>query len=418
MDIKRHTPSKSWLSKLKYPLFFGLGFSGLLLAVLLTKPAGYSANGSNLALGEVKKGQFKVSVRGNGVLVPRYIRWLAANVSGRVEVIHAKPGAKVLPGDIIIQLSNPQLVQQAEEIRWELEAMQAENLALSVSLASELLDQEAGVLNAKMNYDSAKIKVDAEKTLLDEGNATVSKIDYQRSVLETNQFFARWNIEKQRIEKQRELKSARINASKARLNKLEKTLARAEHQVSSLTIRASLEGVLQAMPLEPGQQVNLGDNIAKLARQDDLIAEIGIPERQIRDVAIGQLVLVDTRLSIIEGEVIRIDPAVENGTVQVDVAFSDRLPTEARPDLTISGTIEVAKMSDTLFVGRPTFAQSRSQTSVYKLSQDGSYAEKVAVQFGIGSSNEIQILTGLQSGEKIILSDNSAWEHLDRISIQ
>ena len=417
MDIQRHTRPTSWFSKYKMPVLLGLGCSALILAAVFIQPSGYYADAQNLAVGEVKQGRFEVNVRGNGVLVPQHVRWLAANVAGRVEAIHVKAGAKVKPGDLIIQLSNPALVKQAEEIRWELEAKQAENQALVVSLASQLLDQQAKVQNAKMNYDSAKIQLDAEKSLLEEGNATVSKIDYQRSVLSTDQYYARWQIEQQRQAKLEELRVAEIHASEARLNKLRKTLARAEEQVASLDIRASLEGVLQAMPLEPGQQVNLGDNIAKLARQDALIAEINIPERQIRDVTLGQSVVIDTRLSKVRGEVTRIDPAVVNGTVQVDVAFVDELPGEARPDLTVSGTIQVAELANTLFVGRPTFAQSQSITSVYLVSADGSWAEKTSVQFGIGSSGEIQILAGLSAGQRIILSDHSAWEHLDRISI-
>lgn len=417
MDIQRQFSPKPWYKTYKVGIAAAL-IATVAASLYLIEPAGFYAKAETLATGEVKSGAFKVDVRANGVLASSRVRWLSANVSGRVEEIFVRAGAQVSIGEPILTLSNPALVKQAEETRWELEASQAEHQALVVSLASQLLDQQANVQNAKMQYDSARIKLDAESELIAAGNATVSKIDFQRSELETAQFLARWNIEKQRQSKLAELQKAETYASEARINKLRKTLARAEEQVANLSISASIDGVLQAMPLEPGQQVNLGDNIAKLARQDQLIAQLQVPERQIRDVQLGLPVVIDTRLSKLAGSVIRIDPAVVDGTVQVDVSLTSSLPGEARPDLSITGKIQVARLDQTLYVARPGYAQSQSQSSVYRLSDDGMSAEKVSVRYGMGSSNEIQILAGLRAGDTIILSDSSAWEHLDRIRIQ
>ena len=316
-----------------------------------------------------------------------------------------------------MELTNPLLQQIAEETRWELEAFTAESRALDVSLQTQLLDQKATVLNAQMLYESTKLRLDAEESLLNKGKGTVSMLDYKKSKLETRQYKLRWDIEVERYAMLEENKTAQLAAKHARLNKLAKTLNRAEDQVASLRVTATIDGVVQEMPLEPGQRIAIGGNIAKLARQDQLIAELKIPERQIRDVMIGQMAIVDTRLNKIKGRVVRIDPAVTNGTVQVDIEFDQPLPPEARPDLSIDGTIVINQLPNTLYVGRPTFAQSKSAGVIYKMTTDGKYAEKATVRFGVGSSNQIQIIDGLNLGDQIILSDHTAWEHISKIAI-
>lgn len=418
MDIQRHTTQRPWYQKYGLYVALALFAGGVLTYASTQESAAYTATAHNLAIGKVEKGLFSVTVRGNGTLKPRDIRWVASNVSGRVESILQKAGANVKKGDLVLQLSNPELIQRAEETAWELEALKAENEALKVSLESQVLDQEAAVLNAKMNYESAKINLDAQETLLNSGNATVSRIDHQRSQLETEQYFARWGIEQQRLAKLKENQVAQLAASEARFQQLNKVYARVSHHVESLQVRASMDGVLQEMPLEEGQQIAMGDNIAKLARQDDLIAEIQITERLVSSVRLGQPVVVDTRRNEINGIVSRIDPAVVNGVVTVDVTLEDTLPPEARPELTVDGTISVESIPDTLYVGRPTFAESHKIASVYRINDQGDFAERVPVTFGIGSSNQIQIVSGLNPNDQIILSDSSAWGHLERISIK
>lgn len=418
MDKIRSKPSASLKKRLLPALAIALvGFVSY-IAWSMSSEHNYSARLANLSIASVERGELSVSVKGTGLLVPQHVRWVAANVSGRVDAIYRKPGAELKAGEVILRLSNPELVQDVEELKWELEAESAQNRALEVDLASRVLDQEAQVLAAEMDYESARIKLEAEKTLLDEGNATVSKIEYQRSQLATRQFLNRWKIEKQRLEQLKENKTAQLAAADARLNRLHKIMTRAEEQVQSLTVKAPSDGVLQALPLEPGQQVLLGSNMAKMADQNALIAELLIAERRIRDVRPGQLVTIDTRQSQINGTVIRVDPAVHDGTVQVDVAFTDALPEEARPDLSVDGTIFTAKVAQTLYVGRPYLAQNSASAAIFKLSSDQRSAEKITVQFGIGSSEQIQVLSGLQPGDQIILSDSSQFQHLNQIRIQ
>lgn len=418
MDIARAKPKAS---KLKKPLLttIGIGLVGaLLIAATQIEFAAYSTERNKLLIGTVAQGQMQVNVRGNGTLVSSDVRWIAANVDGRVERVLVKPGAKVAKGQLLLELSNPILTQLAEETRWELEAFSAETQALEVALSNQLLDQKAKVLNAQMQYEGAKLKLDAEQTLLSQGKSSVSKIDYKRSQLETRQYKQRWEIEQERLAGLKQNNLAQLQAKKARLSKLNKTLKRAQDQVDSLQVTASLDGVVQEMPLEPGQRLTIGSNIAKLARADQLIAELQIPERQIRDVAIGQTAIIDTRRNKVSGTVVRIDPAVTNGTVKVDIAFNQSLPAEARPDLSIDGNIQVNKLENTLYVGRPTFAQSLSTGTIYKLTDNGSTAQKTSVKFGVGSAAQIQIIDGLKPGDQVILSDHTAWEHIDTIAIR
>lgn len=418
MDIARSQPKTS---KLKKPLLLGAGLAllgGLIATASQYQFTGFVTDRSKLRIATVVQGDLKVTVRGNGTLVPSDVRWIAANVDGRVERVLVKPGAVIKQGDLLLELSNPALEQKLEETRWELEAVNAETEALAVSLRNQLLDQKAKMLNAKMQYESARLRLDAEQTLLKAGKSSVSQIDYQKSKLEARQFKQRWEIQQQRLAGMGENNTAQLKAKKARLAKLQKTLMRAQEQVASMQITATLNGVVQEMPLEPGQRIGIGGNIAKLARQDALIAELKIPERQIRDVAIGQAATIDTRRNKVIGRVVRIDPAVINGTVQVDVEFEQPLPPEARPDLSIDGTIEISHLSDTVYVKRPTFAQSQSASVIYKLNTNGSDARKTKVNFGVGSAAQIQIIDGLNPGDQIILSDHSAWEHLDLIAIR
>ena len=379
--------------------------------------AGYTADGEVLLFGDVEQGNLVVNIRGTGVLAPREIRWIAANVEGRVERILIKPGDAVIKGELILELANPELVQQMEETRWELEAVEAQTLASAATLASSLLDQKSVVLDAQLNYESAKLQLDAEATLINGNSAAVSKLDYERSKLKARQTFQRWEIEQERFEKMEDNVSAQLNAQNARLNKMRKTLQRVEQMVEDLSVMASMEAIVQEVPLEAGERVMVGGNIAKLARQDELIAELRIPEVEIRDVAIGQHVVIDTRNSTVEGRVSRIDPAVNEGTVLIDVEFTEPLPADARPDLTVDGRIEVANIQNTLFVARPLFAQSQSVSSVYQLTADGDYAERVRVRLGSGSINIIEVVEGLGAGDRIIVSDTTKWSAHDRIRI-
>jgi HlyD family secretion protein len=413
--IEKKSPSKI---KRYWPWLILASVIGVSISYLhFLSKADFVVDGDLLVYDEVKRGKFVVSVRGTGVLVPNNIQWLSASVDARVERVLVKPGKIVNQGDLIVELSNPQLVQSLEETKWELKAKTSESKASRVVQESMLLNQKSVMLNAQLNYESKKLKLDAQTKLLQKGTGTISEIEYQQTQLEAIQLKKRWGIQQKRLDKMAEIIIAQNDARNARLEKMQKTLERAQQQVNGLSVYASINSVVQDIVLSAGQRVTIGGNIAKLAQQDDLIAEIQVPELQIRDVVVGQSVKIDTRNNMVLGTVSRIAPAVVNGFVQVDVVFNKPLPKDARPDLTVDGEIITTKITDSLFVTRPLFTQSQSKSSLYKISLDGNFAERVQVTLGKGSVNQIQILEGLTSGEKIIISDPTDWDKYEKIRI-
>lgn len=390
----------------------------LVINYLLTfTQANFVINSDSIIVDTVKQGGFTVSVRGSGVLIPENIEWLSSNIDARIDRIVVKPGKLVKKGDLIAALSNPKLQQLLEETKWELEAQVAESKAEKVSQRTALLLQKSLMINAKLNYESSKLKQEAHNELFSQGTGAVSKIDFEQTRLETIQLKQRWEIQQDIFKSMEENTQAQHNALTARIKKMSKTLERAQQQVNSLMIYATIDSVVQEVPIEAGQRISMGANIAKLAEQHALIAELQIPELHIQDVAINQHVVIDTRNNKVQGIVSRIDPAVVNGNVQVDVTFTESLPRDARPDLTVDGEIKITEIANTLFVKRPLFAQSESSASLYKISADGDFAQRIPVKFGKGSINKIQILEGLSVGEKIIISDPSTWESYQSIRI-
>lgn len=417
MDIvrskdKKKINLKQWLS------FAAIAVVSLVLAAnLLGNSSVYHVDKSDLLIAEVQRGQLNISVRGVGTLVPKDIRWVATNVEGRVERILIKAGAKVKQGDLLMELSNPQLVQQLEETKWQLEEMVAETNAQNAALASELLDQEAAVINEKLNHQRALLTYTAQKKLLDQGTVAVSHIAHEEVKIDVAQYKERWQLEIKRLNKKKESLTAQAKAYQARLNRMHKVYQRAQQQVEQLKVHATMDSIVQAMPMELGQQVLVGSNLARLARSGEFIAELRVPEKQIKDVELGQSVMIDTRNSMIAGIVQRIDPIVSNGSVQVDIELVGDIPKDARPDLTVNGVIAIVNIADTLFVKRPMFANEQSEAFAYLLTEDGSQADKVKINFGKTSTKYIQITSGLAVGNNIIISDVSAWEKQQSISV-
>ena len=276
-------------------------------------------NRETLLIDTVKRGDLNISVRGTGVLAPMDIRWIATNVPGRVERVLKKPGAIVKKGELLLELSNPALQQQLTEAKWELQARQAETEALKVALESELLDQEIAVISEQLNLERARLTLDAQSELLEQGIVAISKIDFAQVKIDVRQFEQLWQLEQQRLEKRRQNLQSQITAADARLNLMRRRIQLIQQQVNSLHVIATMDSIIQEMPIESGQQVEPGRNLAMLASIDRFIAQLNIPEILIKDVLPGQKVLLDTRSSKIEGRVQRIEPAVTNSTVQVDV---------------------------------------------------------------------------------------------------
>ncbi|OIQ46883.1 MAG: RND transporter [Gammaproteobacteria bacterium MedPE] len=416
MDIVRDS-KKSKRKPLLIAGAVGVLVVGVIALMIKPSNASYVVDKDALLFATVEQGDMKVRVRGTGVLASKDIRWLATDVAGRVERIVTKAGAIVKKGDVILELSNPQLVQQMQDFGWQLEEMQAETTALEVSLESQLLDQETVVLNEQLNYERAKLTFDAENSLLTQGVIAISKIKHQEAQIEVKRFKQRWDLEKKRLAKRRENLDAQRLSYQAKLKRLRHSLERAQKQVDNLTVRASMDSIVQEMPLELGQQVNPGNNLARLARSGLFIAELRIPEKLIKNVKISQAVSVDTRSSIIKGHIIRIDPAVVNGTVQVDVDLLGELPIEARPDLTIDGVIDIADIENTLFVKRPMYAKNDTQGSVYVLDEQSQEVVKRDIEYGQTSNQFIEIKSGLKSGESIVVSDVTAWQSHQKVSI-
>ena len=391
---------------------------GLVLLVVmggwLTKrwlgEASYLIENSELRTAAVEAGPFRVSVRGTGLLKPKDFAWVATQVTGRVGVLHKRQGDLVQPGDVLLSLINPQLQRDAKRASWELDAARAEAKAAMAMLEAQLDDLRAAVGEAEMNYRSTRLRLDAETRLLERGGGAVSKLDYQRTKLEVEQQEQRWHSQQRRLDKMRANLQASREASDARLALLNNQLELAKTQVEQLQVRTGTAGIVQQLGLELGQQVAEGTGVALVADHASLIAELKVPELKVQEIRLGQAVLVDTRSSKIKGVVTRIDPAVVAGQVQVDVGLIDALPQEARPEMSIEAEIEIANLANTLFVQRPAFVQASSDAAVYRLSADGRFARRVQVQLGQFSVNQVQVLSGLQAGDRIIISDTAKWD--------
>lgn len=416
MDIVRTTKQSIFR---KYRWLFIAVFSLLILYFFNQAVVGsdFTSERSKLLFATVERGEFTIKVRGPGILTPKEFRWIASDVAGRAERVLVKPGAHVKAGDLLIELTNPQLERRLEETRWELEAQEAETQAALVDLESRLLDQKTKVFNAKFDFETVSMRLRAETELFDNGAQAVSKLDYEKTKLQSSLTRERWNIEQQREVKMKESVVANKNSLNARLNKMRKTLQSMQEQVGNLQVRATMDSVVQDVVIEAGQQVIMGSNLTKLAQQNELIAELQIPELAIRDVAIGQAVIIDTRNNQIAGTIIRIAPSVNNGAVQVDVSLVAPLPNDARPDLSIDGEILVAQLEDTLFVRRPSFAQSNRSVKLFKLDATGEVANRVVVEFGRGSVQTIQVKSGLSAGDQIIISQSEEIQRFNKISI-
>lgn len=398
-----------------------VGIGAVALVVIATvglgrlEPAAPSVARASVWVDTVREGEMLRQVRGPGTLVPREIRWIAAQTDGRVERIVVRPGAVVEPETVIVEMSNPDLVQQTEEARYALEAAEAEFTETELNLRSQQLDQRAAHAVARAEYESARLQAEAEKSLSEDG--IVSVLQYRRSELLAEQLKVRLDIEADRVQQFTTSVEARLAAQRARLEQVRNAYQRRLEQIASLDVKAGISGVLQQVPVEEGQRVALGANIARVARPEELMAELRIAETQARDVQVGQRVDIDTRNGIVAGRVVRIDPAVQAGTVQVDVELTGELPRGARPDLSVDGTIEIERLPSVVYTGRPAYGQPDSTVSLFKLADGGAYAVRVPVQLGRSSVNAIEIIQGLEPGEQVILSDTSAWDEYDRIRL-
>jgi multidrug efflux pump subunit AcrA (membrane-fusion protein) len=369
----------------------------------------------SVTLATVERGEFTVTVFANGLLKPREIEWIAAQVNGTVSRIAARPGDFVEQGQVIVELANPSLVNQAREAEMALQAARANLKALEVSLQGQKVNQEAELAIAALNQESAQLRFTARAKLFKTDNPIISRLDYEQSRLDAEQSRILHEVEKKRLAQIIQNINAQIDAETFRVSQLEQAYRRAAQLADQLVIKAGMTGVVQALPVEIGQHLLQGSEISRIARQDDLYAELKVSPRQATDVQPGQVVEIDTLNGKIEGRVSRVDPSVIEGRVLVDVELVSMLPASARPDLNVNAIISVASIEDTLFVKKPYGGRRDSRSVVYVLNEENNYADRQKVSFGQASSERIEIVSGLAPGNQIILSDSSNWNDNPRI---
>lgn len=384
------------------------------------QPAAPAIEKSTVWTDTVKRGAMLREVRGNGTLVPEDIRWITATSPGRIERIPLLPGVTVTADTVLVELSNPELVQAAFEVKSKVSAGEAGMEKLKVQLESDRLTQESAVASLKSDLVLASIEADADEKLRQAG--LVPELGAKRSRAKADELLARHALEQQRLAINAKSAQAQLKVQEAELAALRTQCQLRKQQVEGLKVRAGFAGVLQRLgderPLQLGQQLNAGAAIARIADPSKLKAEIKVAETQAKDIQHGQPAVVDTRNGVIPGHVVRIDPAVQNGTVAVDVALDGPLPKGARPDLSVDGTIELERLQDVLYVGRPVQSQADSKTSLFRLADNGKAAVRVPVKLGRSSVSTVEVVEGLQVGEQVILSDMSQWDAHDRVRLQ
>jgi HlyD family secretion protein len=416
MDIAR--PSNARAKLIRRIIFGGVAvlfIGGVSFGLTRLRPAAPAVDRATVWSDEVKRGPMLRDVRGLGTLVPEDIRWIPAQTDSRVDRWVLRPGATVKPGSVIMELSDPTLQREALDAEFQLKGAEADLANLKVQVDSDLMNQKAIEAGVRSDYEQAKIQHEVDAKLVAEGLA--ADVTERLSRVKEQQLAIRVQLEGERTKVAVDSAKARLAAQQAKIDEQNALYQLKKSQVDALHVRAGIDGVLQLVPVEVGQHVTPGTNLARVADPKKLKAEIKIAETQAKDVLIGQTASVDTRNGIVTGHVSRVDPSVQNGTVTVDVQFDGLLPDGARPDLSVDGTVELENLKNVLYVGRPVHGASQSTISLFRLTPDGSEAVRTNVKLGRSSVNTVEILDGLQVGDRVILSDMSQWDNYDRIRL-
>src|SRR5687768_3375420 len=414
MDIARAPKSKNrrYLAGGLAALILGIATVG----VASLDPAEPSVERASLVIDSVRRGDMVREVRGPGTLVPERIRWISAVTSARVERIVAQPGQAVEPNTVLLEMSNPDVQIEALQAQQALSEAQSRLGDLRVQLEGSRLSQEGTVASIRaQNVTTAQELVAAEAL---RERQVISRFEYNNKRASAEEMSTRLRLEQERLALLTQSVNSQLAAQRRQIQRLQAIAAFQENRVQMLVVRAGEEGVLQELNLQPGQWVNAGTTIAKVVQPGRLKAVIRIGETQARDVAIGQPALIDTRNGIARGRVSRMDPAAQGGTVAVDVALDGPLPPGARPDVNVDGTIQLERLRNVVFTGRPTLAQENSIVKLFRLDADGRSATRVPVRLGRVSANAVEILQGLQPGDRIVLSDVSLPDDAERFRIK
>jgi HlyD family secretion protein len=413
-DIKQKKMRRQWIAT-------GAGLlvlAGVAFFVSRLKPAAPTVDRATVWTDEVKRGPLLRQVRGPGTLVPREdkIRLIPAETEATVVRIRVLPGAKVEPDTVLMDLADPTVQQELLDAQLQLKAAQADLTNVRAKLQSDLMTQKAAAATVGADYSQAKLQAQTDKSLYDLG--VISGLTYNASKGKADELTTRDGLEKQRLTLNEKAIETQIAVQQTKVEQAQAMLALKQKQQDALSVRAGISGVLVDLPHQVGEHVDPGATLAKVVQPDQLKASLKIAETQARDIQIGQPSEIDTHNGVISGKVMRIDPAVVNGTVTVDVELAGALPLGARPDLSVDGTIDLDRMANVVYVGRPAFGNENSTISLFKLSTDGKTAVRVPVKVGRASVNSIQVIEGLQEGDTVILSDMSRWDNTDRIRLE
>jgi len=385
--------------------------------VMRLKPAAPEVDRATVWTDVVKRGPLLRQVRGPGTLVPREdkIRLIPAETEATVVRIRVLPGAKVQPETILMDLVDPTLQQELLDAQLQLKGAQADYINTRARVESDLMTQKAAAATVGADHNQAQLQSQTDKSLYELG--VISGLTYSASKGKADELTVRDDLEKQRLTLNQKVIETQLSVQQTKVDQAKALLGLKQKQLDALSVRAGISGVLAELPHQVGEHVAPGTTLAKVVQLDQLKASLKIAETQARDIQIGQPAEIDTHNGVIAGKVMRIDPAVLNGTVTVDVELAGALPQGARPDLSVDGTIDLDRMQDVLFVGRPAFGNENSTINLFRLNPDGQTAVRVPVKVGRASVNSIQVIEGLQQGDTVILSDMSRWDNTDRIRL-
>ncbi len=393
--------------------------AAITMGVYRLRPAAPTVERGTVWTDSVKRGPMLRQVRGVGSLVPSQeaVLQIPAETEATVVRIRVLPGGSPVKADtVLVDMSNPQVEQSAVDAQLQWKAAVADYQSQKMKLESDLMNQRAGAATVKADYTQAELQAQTDKALYDLG--VISGLAYKASKGKSDELTTRNSLEDQRLVSSQKSIDSQLAELQAKVDQMRVLADLKQKQLDALKVRAGIDGVLVELPLQVGQHVLPGTMLAKVVQPNHLMAQLKIAETQARDVQPGEPASVDTHNGVIAGTVMRVDPGVQNGTVTVDVKLTGELPKGARPDLSVDGTVDLERLDNVLYVGRPAFGQENSTISLFKIGPDGHEAERVPVKVGRASVNSIQIVDGLREGDTVVLSDMSRWDNTDRIRLQ
>lgn len=420
MDIIRDTKPQKKRKKLVWSLA-GVALLALTIFVPRLLPtAAPTVDGATVWRDTVEFGTMIRQVRGPGTLIPEQTRWITAVTAGRIEQIMSLPGTEVGEGALIMRMSNPDVDMQLLTARQQQSQAEAALAQLRASLLTAELTQRGAVASVRSQFLDAERVYETNQRLFDENPDLVARADLDRTREALQALELQLQVEEDRLEVMEATQQEQLDAQADQIARLGELVQFNQDRLQSMQVTVPVGGVLAPLdiPLQEGQWVQSGQQLSRVVVPGRLKAEIRITQTQAQDIVIGQNALIDTRTDTIMGQVTRIDPAVRNGTVTIDVTLPNDLPPSARPDLSVDGNVIIDRLDEITFVGRPTFGQANSRVSIFKMTPDGDFADRVTIQLGASSVNDMQVMEGLQEGDIVILSDMSRWDGFDRVKIR